>query len=180
MDRAGTKRGRAPLGDVSNCALLGFSLNHHDTLIVVNLTSAERASQIVGSRELKLQRERIRNASMTDEQRDEGNKKRCKAYRKKKENTTNKENKSGIYVLLHHIIRINCYISCVVAPHLLRWPEQKLSHPAQMTFVSVGNAWIKLKIIPVMSLRPLHQVSVGNYNVCYLEFTRILIECISI
>ena len=93
MDRAGTKRGRAPLGDVSNCALLGFSLNHHDTLIVVNLTSAERASQIVGSRELKLQRERIRNASMTDEQRDEGNKKRCKAYRKKKENTTNKENK---------------------------------------------------------------------------------------
>ncbi|KAG2585958.1 hypothetical protein PVAP13_5NG005500 [Panicum virgatum] len=71
MDRAGTKRGRAPLGDVSNCALLG-------------------------SRELKLQRERIRNASMTDEQRDEGNKKRCKAYRKKKENTTNKENKSEI------------------------------------------------------------------------------------
>ena len=98
----------------------------------------------------------------------------------KKTNTTNKENKSGIYVLLHHIIRINCYISCVVAPHLLRWPEQKLSHPAQMTFVSVGNAWIKLKIIPVMSLRPLHQVSVGNYNVCYLEFTRILIKYISI
>ena len=119
MDRAGTKRGRAPLGDVSNCALLGFSLNHHDTLIVVNLTSAERASQIVGSRELKLQRERIRNASMTDEQRDEGNKKRRKAYRKKKENTTNKENKSGIYmfycialfalIAIYHVLLLHIY-----------------------------------------------------------------------
>ncbi|KAG2536615.1 hypothetical protein PVAP13_9NG207865 [Panicum virgatum] len=55
MDPSGRKWGRAPLGDVSNC-------------------------QDQGSRNLKLQKERVRNAAMSDEQKNERNKKRREAY----------------------------------------------------------------------------------------------------
>ncbi|RLN42443.1 hypothetical protein C2845_PM01G32210 [Panicum miliaceum] len=51
--------------------------------------------QTVSSKELKLQRERIRNASMTDEQRNERNKKRREGYRRKKLDAAKKENKTG-------------------------------------------------------------------------------------
>ena len=53
-------------------------------------------SQTVGSRELKLQKDTIRNASMIDDQRSERNKKRREADRRKKANTTDTENKISI------------------------------------------------------------------------------------
>jgi len=70
MQPAGRKRFRAPLGDVSNSNALD--------------------SQNVGSIELKMQREKIRNASMTNDQRNEWNKKRREAYKRKKADTSNK------------------------------------------------------------------------------------------
>ena len=67
---------------------------------------------------MKLQRERIRNASMTDEQRDEGNKKRRKAYRKKKENKPIKKT-SQVYmfycitlfalIAIYHVLLLHIY-----------------------------------------------------------------------
>ncbi|KAG2631489.1 hypothetical protein PVAP13_2NG061879 [Panicum virgatum] len=70
MQPAGRKQFRAPLGDVSNSNALD--------------------SQNVGSIELKMQREKIRNASMTNDQRNERNKKRHEAYKRKKADTSNK------------------------------------------------------------------------------------------
>jgi hypothetical protein len=50
--------------------------------------------------EIRRQRERIRSAAMTDEQRNERNKKRREAsYKRKKDNIHNKENVPGWYII---------------------------------------------------------------------------------
>jgi hypothetical protein len=71
------------------------------------MTTPGANTQVVGSRELKRQRDRIRNASMTDEKRSEQNKKRCEAYRRKKTDAANKENNIGI-----SICSVFIYIMC--------------------------------------------------------------------
>jgi len=69
MDPNDGKMGRLPFGDITNISVLG--------------------AQNLHGNELKRQRERLCASGLSQEQRDEGNKRRREAYAKKKKSKTN-------------------------------------------------------------------------------------------
>ncbi|RLM74783.1 hypothetical protein C2845_PM15G02640 [Panicum miliaceum] len=59
------------------------------------------ASFLAPISQIRRQRERIRSANMTDEQRNERNKKQHEAFKRKKDDTHNKENVPGNSIVPH-------------------------------------------------------------------------------
>jgi len=92
MDPNDGKMGRLPFGDITNISVLGNAqcgfINNSQLAANHHYFQSSGAQNLHGN-ELKRQRERLCASGLSQEQRDEGNKRRREAYAKKKKSKTN-------------------------------------------------------------------------------------------